>query len=205
MNKESKNRKLWWALGAVLVFIYFWPSAMRSLHEAAAYRQQAQGMDPRSPNLRMPARQPAEAPAFPPPAAATPIPAGLTGLWVGQQAQNTHELCWLNLEMRNRQPGEMAGYVKLLCYPLPISSDGKAKGNPGIALLKALTPLSAILTGTAKDGVITFRVDKTVGTAADGCALTSFTVTPFGSDEIAVDWQKGACAGGQMTLRKEHA
>jgi len=204
MNSESKNRKLWWALGAILLLIYFWPQARRSFNDAASYRGQAQGTDARLPNLRLPARQPVDAPVLPAPAQPTPMPGGLAGVWVGQQAQNTHELCWLNLEMRNRQPGEMAGYVKLLCYPLPYG-DGKPKVNPSVAMLKALTPLSAILTGVAKDGGVTFRVDKTIGTAADGCGLTGFTVTPFGSEEIAVDWQKGACPGGQMTLRREHA
>jgi hypothetical protein len=205
MNTEKKNRKPWWALAAVLVFIYFWPAARRSFNDAASYRDQGQGMDFRNPNLRLPARQPAPTPNLPAPAALTPIPDGLTGVWAGQQAQNTQEWCALNLEMRDKQAGEMAGFVKLICYPLPTYYLGKTKIDRSIAYLKTMTPLSAILTGTMKNGAIAFRVDKTIGTAPDGCNLTGFTVTPFGSGEVAVDWQKGACPGGQMTLRKEHA
>ncbi len=39
-----------------------------------------------------------------------------------------------------------------------------------------------------------------------GCALTSFTVTPFGEDQVIAEWQEGNCPeapqGGQILLRK---
>jgi hypothetical protein len=32
--------------------------------------------------------------------------------------------------------------------------------------------------------------------------ITSFTVTPFGADQISVEWQDAPCQGGQLLLKK---
>jgi hypothetical protein len=44
--------------------------------------------------------------------------------------------------------------------------------------------------------------DKTVGTDINGCAVTEFTVTPFGTNVVAAEWKEGACAGGNMLLQE---
>ena len=65
-----------------------------------------------------------------------------------------------------------------------------------------MNPAAAILTGTPENGSLHFRVDKTVGADVDGCAATSFTAMPFGTNKIAVQWQDGSCQGGQIVLNK---
>lgn len=112
------------------------------------------------------------------------------------------ELCRLQLEIRDKGQGEVNGYVKMLCYPTGAYYQSHPKINVQETFMKAMTPMAAILSGSIKDGSIAFHVDKTIGTGLDGCALTSFNVTSFGTDEVAAEWQKANCPGGQMTLSR---
>ena len=83
----------------------------------------------------------------------------------------------------------MAGFVRR----------GTSSPSP---ILNQMSPISAVLSGTAKDGTLTFTVEKTIQKSANGCALTGFTLTPFGTDQLAAEWQEGTCDGGQMLLKK---
>ena len=73
-------------------------------------------------------------------------------------------------------------------------------------ILSRLSPLSATLTGTAVNGSIQFSVDRVIGRTVSGCAFTSFTVTPFGEDQVIAEWKEGDCPeppqGGQILLRR---
>jgi hypothetical protein len=48
-------------------------------------------------------------------------------------------------------------------------------------------------------------VDKIISKGTTGCALSAFTITPFGTDQLAAEWQEGSCtgqAGAQILLRR---
>jgi hypothetical protein len=199
---NSNHKRKWWIVGAALVMLYFAPQALQSFREAAAYRQRMEALNARAQGPRAGGANAAPAPSSASlPATATS--SRLAGTWVGQQAETNEELCKVQVEIRDKGQGEVNGYVKLLCYPTGVYYQKHPKVNPTEAFMKAMTPLAAILSGNVKDGAIAFHVDKTIGASLDGCALTSFTVTPFGTDEVAAEWQKGSCAGGQMTLSRQ--
>ncbi len=61
---------------------------------------------------------------------------------------------------------------------------------------------TAILSGAADKGSFQFRVDKVIGSDRNGCAPMSFTLTPFGSDQLAAEWQGQGCRGGHVILRR---
>lgn len=74
-------------------------------------------------------------------------------------------------------------------------------GNPN-PFLAQMNPEAAVLTGTAKDGGMDFHVDRIISKGASDCELTGFTVTPFGSDQIAAQWKESTCSGGQILLKR---
>lgn len=204
MNINYKRK--WWIVAAVLVALYFAPQAVRSFREAGAYQQQLQGLQARAQAAR-PGNAPATVASVPAASGSAQIPPAiqaskLAGVWSGQQADTNLELCQVQIEVRDKGQGEVNGYVKMLCYPTGAYYEAHPKTNVQETFMKAMTPMAAILSGTIKDGTVAFHVDKTIGTGLDGCALTSLTVTPFGTDEVAAEWQKTNCPGGQMTLSR---
>jgi len=204
MNNNGKNRKLLWAAGAVLVFLYFAPAALQSFRQAGYYRQQEEAKE------RAQAGRGGLAPASPSPNVSTNAPASpsatplgnLNGMWQGEQAQANRDLCQMNLEMRDNGAGGLTAYPRLNCVALMPYLPGPHKLDPASAAAKSMSTVSAVLTGTIKDGEVAFHVDKTIGATFDGCTLTSFTVTPFGKDEVAAEWQNGTCGRGQIMLRR---
>jgi hypothetical protein len=207
MDSQPKNRKWWWLIGAGLVLWYFAPGAVQSFRQAGAYQQQMQLARARAEANRaagIPAA-PGYAPSgsAPMPVATPAAPSRLAGVWAGQQGENGSEFCRVQLEVRDKGPGEVNGYLKLLCYPTGRYYQTHPKIDASDAFMKAMTPVSAILSGGVRDGGVAFHVDKAIGTSVDGCAITSFSVTPFGTDDVAAEWQKGTCPGGQMTLSRQ--
>ena len=90
------------------------------------------------------------------------------------------------MELRDKvNPGEYSGYLTLGC----------GNANP-------FAPEAAIFSGTVQSGSVLFLSEKTVMTNADGCAFTSFIVTPFGSNEMSAEFHEGKCDGGRLILRK---
>lgn len=200
MNITNRNRKKLWLVGAILVLLYFAPSALQSFRQAALLRERQRAAEAAAQAWR---NAPAAVPADAPSAAVIAEIGSLIGVWGGQQAQTNHEICQLALEVRNQAAVQVTGYAKLVCYPLPSYYPGQPKVDPGTAFLKAFTPIEAVLTAALSGtGAIPFHIDKAIGASVDGCALTSFTVTPFGNDQLAAEWQKGTCPGGQMTLQR---
>lgn len=212
MNTTNNKRK-WWLIGAALVVLYFAPSAVRSFREAQAYQQRMRAISAQAQNAPTGMRGPVA--TVPQPGAVSvsqssgvvppATPSRLVGMWVNSQAQASGELCTANLEIRDKGEAQVNGYLKLLCYPtMAYFAKRHEPVNTQTVLMKELNPMAAILSGSVKDGVVAFNVDKVVGTQEDGCGLTAFTVTPFGSDEIAVEWQRGgACPAGEMTLTRQ--
>lgn len=130
----------------------------------------------------------------------------LVGAWQGVSPQSGSSFCTMKFELRRKSdaPDKYAGFPELLCMPASAIAGGIFRGGRSPAMGQ-MSPASAILTGTAANGSITFTVDKTIGTSAEGCSLTSFTVTPFRADQIAAEWNEGNCEKpqhGQMMLRR---
>lgn len=200
MDNNGKNRKLFWIAGAALAFLYFAPQALQSFRQAAYYREQADAAKARMQAGRGTAQA---APSAAPAASPSPTPLGnLIGNWQGEQAQSNRDLCQMALEMRDDGAGGLNGFPRISCVALMPYLPGAHKLDPASAMAKSMSLVSAVLTGTFKDGAVAFRVDKTIGATFDGCPMTAFTVTPFGNNEVAAEWQTGTCGRGQMVLRR---
>jgi hypothetical protein len=212
MNPQNKNRKWWWLVVACLVLWYFAPGALQSFREASAYQQRVQAMNAQAQNARGAANSSAAVPSAPSvPALQTPrygaanpaAPASpLAGIWNGNQTQHNGDLCSLTLELRDKPEGVTAGYANMTCRPI-IRRTGAPAVNTNETILKAMTPMAAIMSGRMQDGAIAFHIDKPIGTPVDGCPFSSFTVTPFGTQQVAVEWQRGSCDSGQMTMTRQ--
>ena len=124
-------------------------------------------------------------------AAATPATLGipvnrLFGIWEGKTTIDNRGPCGLRFELRQGQGGKLAGFSTLGCVKGPGSVDSE----------------TAILSGAAEKGSFQFRVDKVVGPDANGCAPSSFTLTPFGSTQMAAEWKEPTCSGGHVLLTR---
>ena len=75
-------------------------------------------------------------------------------------------------------------------------------------MAKQMNPTSAILAGARSGDSVQFEVQMNVGVKElrHGCGMSSLSIAPFGTNQVAVDWkesQQGLCQGGQIVLRKE--
>lgn len=130
-----------------------------------------------------------------PPAVVLTTLSNLSGTWRGQGVLSGRGVCTLKLELREGQaPSSYSGYSTLSC----VNASARGRANPA----SRMNPAASILTGVPQSGSIRFHVDKTIGADANGCTATSFTATPFGTNQIAVQWQEGSCQGGQILLGK---
>jgi hypothetical protein len=123
----------------------------------------------------------------------------IAGLWQGVAPLPGRGTCILRFELRRKgdDPGQFSGYPRMVCVPsVPILR------GPAAANATPPKPMAAILTGKTAGGAIEFTVDQVIADSLAGCVFTSFTVTPFGTDQIDVRWKEGMCEGGQMTLRR---
>jgi hypothetical protein len=207
-----QKQRLFWVAGLALAAVYFAPSIFHS-NRPAVNGQQGPGhfVTPQAGKGQRPLPAPG-APAPPSgPAGISPDASGvataptqsdnLLGIWQGIGPLPGQGICNLKLELRrSTEPDRFSGFPVLICMPLPqpLVQRGRNIQNP----IAQMTPLSAVLTGTAKDGGIQFNADKIIGRAMNGCGLTSLTVTPFGTDQIAAEWQEGTCQGGQILMRR---
>jgi hypothetical protein len=129
-------------------------------------------------------------------------PARLAGIWRGRAALEGRGICNLRFELGEKGPDAYSGYSSFACTnAAPLMSAGNRR-NPRSALLNRMDPDSAILTGSLQNGAIRLHADKTIGTDINGCAVTSFTLTPFGANQLAAEWQAGECQGGHMMLAR---
>jgi hypothetical protein len=197
MNTTSKQRLLW-IVGITLAGLYYCgPSIINSSRRASQVRPGANAGKAASP-LPVPASS-ADSSGV---AGASPELDKLFGIWQGA-APLPVGMCNLKIELRRKEgdPSHFAGFPVLACIPVMPNLSPEA-GVTQQALLASLTPVSAVLTGTAANGSIQFAVDKVIGKTLAGCALTSVSVTPFGADQISAEWQEGTCPGGQLLLKR---
>jgi hypothetical protein len=116
---------------------------------------------------------------------------------------------------KNRRKPEIAGAVKRgtdergrsrQClrerprFSLQLAAGRRRRRRPGQP-----DPDSAILSGKVENGSIRFHVDRTIGKDINGCAIASLTLTPFGPNQLAAEWQDGGtCHGGHVILRNDN-
>lgn len=186
----TQKQCLFWGGAAVLAAIYFAPPLFVPVRrDALAHTTK--------PDVKTSPQSPTPPPVLPDPAN------GLTGIWQGNASVPGHGVCTLKLEIRRSADlTKFAGFPTLGCMPLfPMlpKAISPAEAMKGVS---KYSPVSAILTGTSALGSIKFTVDKQMGVPASGCPLTSFTATPFGTDQLAAEWAEGTCQGGDMVLRR---
>jgi hypothetical protein len=206
MTTDNK-KKLFWIAGIALAVLYFAPRFIRFGPPLPAGRPNM-AQTPAQPVTPQwgPVARPLPKPQGDAPTATTPLPFdNLLGTWQGF-SPSASSFCTLKFELRRKTdaPDKYAGFPELACMPTAALASGGLRGR-GIRPFPQMSPLSAILTGSASTGSIAFTVDKSIGTAADGCSLTSFSATPFGASEVSAEWQTGNCEKpqhGQMMLRR---
>lgn len=130
----------------------------------------------------------------------------LMGDWSGG-ATLPQGMCRLALQLRPApdKPAHYSGYSTMTCNPtLVLLSQRVPKQQRDIDIAKSMTPTSTVMTGAVADGRIVFHIDTNIGIPIGGCAITGFTVLPFGGEQVAAEWQAGAspCQGGQMVLNR---
>jgi hypothetical protein len=206
MNPTPQQRKILLICLAVVVGSYVLRSMFDSDMEMA-YRQQAiRAAQQRAKAKAIPipprvSATPAVPGTNPPAPARTPVSSGLPGIWQGKTAIMGRGLCTLRLELRENEPSHFSGFSSLACAnfaPLMSQQDR----NAAAALLNRMNAATAILSGTMDNGSIKFHVDKTIGANSNGCAATSFTLTPFCANQLAAEWQEDKCQGGHIILQK---
>jgi len=216
-----KQRNFFIICGAILVAWYGY-GTIADMERQATFRHQqairAQQRQQAKPKPATPASKPsaplAGAAPLPAPnpaagkttAVATPQPpapfAKLAGIWRGRAAIEGRGICGLRFELTPKTPDTFSGYSSFACDNTAPLMSAKNRKNQKAALLNRMDPDSAILTGTLQDGAIHFRADKNIGADINGCSVTAFTLTPFGSNRLAAEWQAGSCQGGHMELAK---
>jgi hypothetical protein len=180
MNLTTEQRKWMWIAVAVIVFWYFVRPMIFYAMQMTAYRAQY---------ARMAAVRQQQAKAAAPTPATLGIPLNkLLGIWEGKTAIEGRGNCALKFELRQSPDVRLAGFSTLNCQPL--------RGNV------SADPETAILSGAANKGSFQFRVDKVVGPDRNGCAPMAFTLTPFGVNQLAAEWQEQGCPGGHAILRR---
>jgi hypothetical protein len=206
---NPKQKKFFWIAGIVLAVVYFAPTFINSYRRAAYIRQMEAARMAKPPAAQKSGSTlPASGSAPGTSAAgadtsAAPSSAsfdGLLGVWQGVAPLPSRGMCNLKLELRRGlQPGTYSGFPVLVC--IPVTQPVIRPGNPN-QFLAQMNPAAAVLTGTVKDGGIDFHVDRIISKGASDCELTSFNVTPFGSDQIAAQWKEISCPGGQILLKR---
>ncbi len=121
------------------------------------------------------------------------------GIWRTKTAIQGRGLCTLRLELKEPAPTSYQSYSSLTC----VNYAGlQNRPNTPVAVMNGVNPAAAILSGWMEDGSIQLKVDKILGASTEGCAATSFTLTPFGAKELAVEWKEATCAGGHALMQR---
>jgi hypothetical protein len=224
MTKQHK--KILWICVGIIVASYIVRNIVIGAMQIAFYQRQmafraAQQRQRSKPKPVVKAPSPAPKPA--PDAPATEIPAPtkvarapvhiqpipvtpspfvkVSGIWRGRVALDGRGVCDLKFELHEESPGHFSGYSTMTCNSAgQLMPDRKV--NARMRTLNLMDPETAILTGTLEKGSIEFHVEKTINADSNGCAPTSFSLTPFGANQLAAEWLEGACGGGHLILRR---
>ena len=131
---------------------------------------------------------------------------GHLGTYMGAGKIPNRGICRLVLELKldPEKPDFYTGYSTMSCGPSGPFVKRQPGMNQGAAeILNEMTPTSAILSGHVVQRSIPFEVQQAIGKSPDGCGITSYKATPFGTNAIAVEWTEGSCYSGQMILPRK--
>lgn len=189
----TKQRSFWLAALTLAAIVYFGPRFLASRQAATAPPTEVK-------------RPKVETPAPPAPAPGVEAFNNLLGIWQGT-APLPAGMCGLKFELRKKtdDPNRFSGFPVLACVPVMATLPGQMGPTAQQGILSRLSPLSATLTGAVVNGSIQFTVDRVIGKTVNGCAISAFTVTPFGEDQLVAEWQEGSCQeqpSGQILLRR---
>jgi hypothetical protein len=140
-------------------------------------------------------------PNTPPVPVAPPRDAGMLGKWQSAPMMLANRgICtlWVEMVRKPEEPDKYTGAATLSCAPSVLFGGPKANVSPAMMLAR-LNPLSAVMSGVWASDSIAFRVDKVLN--AGGCAWKGFSVSRFGSQNVAAEFEDG-CGGGSMVLRR---
>ena len=190
----KKQRTILFICGALFIGYYL-------IRAISVYIAQARVAYLREQTRRQQKAKPAPVAAETPAAAAEPPLPNITGIWEGQGQLKGRGFCNLRVELARMAPDRYAGNSRFSCTDMAAVMGGKPANVA--QLLEHSNPDAAMMTGAPEKGSIRFHIDKTIGTDANGCTVSDFTVTPFGVNTVAAEWQEGTCQGGNLLLRKE--
>jgi hypothetical protein len=206
---NPKQKKLIWIAGIGVAIWYFAPTFINTARQQAMIREQQAA---RIAKAQAMAKSPLPAPSAagtiagtsaPGASSVTPLPADyerIFGVWQGAGPQPGLGMCNLRLELRKdaADPSRVSGFPVLACAPVMSPFSRPSASQTQNTVMSALSPMSAVLTGTVQSDSVQFSVDKVMGNAPGGCSLTSFTVTPFGVDLISAEWHEATCQSGDQ-------
>jgi hypothetical protein len=193
----EKQKKIAWAIAALLIVIHLaMPRIMSLLHPAEVHSAIAKPSPYRF--------APTPSPPAPPPSPESVAAAKYAGIWVGNALMPDQNRCNIRLEIRlsDGLPKKLKGYESKSCAPVQPFAGGRIKKDSIADIMRITAPVSSVLTGAVQEEGLTFTVDQNIGTPGDGCSLSAFTITDFGSGQVMAQWQEGTCPAGKMLLTK---
>jgi hypothetical protein len=197
MEKLTEKHKRYIGIGvALLVVIHFLPRWINAIHPAQGPPAMAKPSAVRT------------APVQPPPAPSPEIIAAnkYGGIWEGDTLMPNQNRCAVRLEIRisDDVPKKLKGYGTVRCMPLEVLARGpRSRGAAGEMVREYASPASAVMTATPANAGLNFTVDQIVSAARGNCAISAFSITDFGDNQVMADWQEGTCDPGKMLLRKK--
>lgn len=126
---------------------------------------------------------------------------GYIGNWHASSMEGT-QVRIFNFELRDSStiPGAYTGYSTLTEVGLTLPTTLKPQANIMEIMAAKTNPHAIVWIGEPEAGGVTFRVEKRIGT--QHCPMTSLTATPFGANQLVVEWKSEGCADGRMLLSK---
>jgi len=202
MTLTDKQKKALWITALVLAVIHFAPHIV--FYARQAFAPHAPAYTKPSP-MRPMAQQAGQSSPSAAPAPPVSINASrFLGVWTGSQLLPSQDTCKERLEVRMSEdkPGFFTGSETRACSPALFALPGRVAQQKMPGIIRQMEPVSAELTGSMEGGAITFHVDKVIGIPWDGCTLTGYSISSFGQQQIAAQWQEGTCPPGQLILMR---
>jgi hypothetical protein len=197
MKLSDKQRKYIWIGVAVLALIHFAPPYLTMITRQIQSSVHAEVHSKPSPAIPM-ATAPVVLPPVAPSAIANAQSIPLAGKYGGDGMAKTR-LCKMELELHPPDlQGQYTGYTSLACWPAAAMVGQGPHTAEGV--VTKFRPAGAILTGSAVNGTIKLKANKTIETLADGCPISGLSIVSFGVGRVAVDWDETGCEGGQLVL-----
>lgn len=200
---NPKQKKLIWIAGIAVTAYYFAPTFINTARQQAMIRAQQEARIAKAQAVKSPLPGSSAPGTTAGTSAVASLPADyerVFGVWQGAGPQPGLGMCNLRLELRKdvANASRVSGFPVLACAPIMSPFSRPSAAQTQNTVMSAMSPMSAVLTGTFQENTVQFTVDKVMGNAPGGCSLTSFTVTPFGVDLISAEWHEATCQSGDQ-------